>query len=87
MTLCTIYQENDKVVYGTFAEGNAHYFYSGFASTEEAKKTTFDSLLESKLGYCLAVNEHCGYDLMPTSIAILKEEVEVALIGEWSEIQ
>lgn len=87
MTLCTIYQENDKVVYGTFAEGNAHYFYSGFASTEEAKKAAFDSLLESKLGYALAVNDLCGYNLMLTSIITLKERVEVALIGKWSEIQ
>jgi hypothetical protein len=82
MKLYTFYNENNKVVYGTFVEGKTCFFFSGFNSAEEAKNATFEW--------------HFNYrksQLQPNSQGIsrptemLKEEIEMSLKGEWSEIE
>lgn len=81
MTLYTFYRENDQVVYGTFAEGKNQFFYSGFASAEEAKKVTFDLLVN------LVKQRKPNVQGVPAPITVIKAEVEMTLKGEWSEIQ
>lgn len=82
MTLYTFYQENDKVVYGTFAEGETQFFYSGFASTEEAKKATFDLLVKHKVE-----QRKPNPQGIPVPTTMIETEVRMFLKGEWSEIQ
>ena len=38
MILCTYYNQDDKVIYGTAVDGKSYFFFSGFESTEEAKE-------------------------------------------------
>lgn len=82
MNLYTFFRENDKVVYGTFAEGRTQFFYSGFASADEAKKATLDYHVEIKLAKC---KPNANGISIPRSF--IAEEVEITLRGEWSEIQ
>lgn len=82
MTLYTFYQENDQVVYGTFAEGKPQFFYSGFASAEEAKKATFDLLVKYRVE-----QRKPNAQGIPAPITMIETEVRMSLIGEWSEIQ
>lgn len=82
MTLYTFYQENDKVVYGTFAEGKTQFFYSGFTSAEEAKKATFDLLVKDKVE-----QRKPNVQGIPAPITMIETEVRMFLKGEWSEIQ
>lgn len=82
MTLYTFYQENDKVVYGTFAEDKIQFFYKGFDSAEEAKKTTFDA----HVAYKLAQNKPNAHGI-PMPVTMIETEVEMTLKGEWSKIQ
>lgn len=82
MTLYTFYQENDQVVYGTFAEGKTQFFYSGFASAEEAKKATFDIQMACKL----LRRKPNAYGMMPPA-SMYEAEINAVLSGEWSEIQ
>lgn len=82
MTLYTFYKENDKVVYGTFAENKTQFFYSGFASAEEAKKATFDA----HVAYKLSKNKPNAHGI-PAPVTMIEAEVEMSLKGEWSEIK
>lgn len=43
MKLYTFYQQDDKVVYGTSVNGQAYFFFKGFASAEEAKEAILSS--------------------------------------------
>lgn len=83
MKLYTIYKENDKVVYGTFADGKSQFFYAGFSSAEEAKETTFNFQLELELSKLPPVKE--GHIQRPMSM--IKTFVEMSLQGEWTEIE
>ena len=40
MKLYTFYNNEDKLVFGTFAEGKTQFFFSGFANAEAAKAAT-----------------------------------------------
>lgn len=40
MKLYTFYQQDEKVVYGSAVNGKSVFFFSGFASAEEAKAAT-----------------------------------------------
>ena len=83
MKLYTIYQEDEKVVYSTFAENKTHFFYSGFSSAEEAKEATFNLQLELELRKLPPVKEGCTQRPM----SMTKTMVEMFLRGEWSEIE
>lgn len=82
MTLYTFYQENDQVVYGTYAEGKTQFFYSGFASAEEAKKVTFDLLVKDE-----AEERKPNAKGIHEPITMIEARVRMFLKGEWSEIQ
>lgn len=82
MTLYTFYNNDNKVVYGTFAEGKTQFFYSGFASTEEAKKATFDLLVKYRVE-----QRKPNAQGIPAPTTMIETEVEMSLRGEWSEIQ
>lgn len=82
MTLYTFYQENDQVVYGTFAEGKTQFFYSGFTSVEEAKKATFDLLVK-----CRVDQRKPNAQGIPVPITMIETEIKMSLLGEWSEIK
>lgn len=83
MKLYTIYKDNDKVVYGTFAEGKTQFFYNGFSSAEEAKKATYDAQLEIELSKLPQPKE--GQIQRP--MGITKAYIEMSLRGEWIEIE
>ena len=38
MTLYTYYNQDGKVIYGTFVSDKSYFFFSGFESVEEAKE-------------------------------------------------
>lgn len=82
MTLYTIFNENNKQVFSTFAEGETHFFYRGFNSDEEAKNTTFNWSLNYQIK-----------QLKPNSkgitkpISLLKAEIKMTLNGKWSKIE
>lgn len=38
MKLYTLYQQNEKVVYGISVNGQAYFFFKGFESAEKAKE-------------------------------------------------
>jgi hypothetical protein len=82
MKLYTFYKESEKVVYGTFAEGQTRFFFSGFSSAEEAKKTTF----EWRYNYRLKQLKPNAQGICRPS-GMLKAEIEMSLSGEWSEIE
>lgn len=83
MKLYTFYKESDKVVYGTFAEGKTQFFYSGFESAEQAKKATYDALLEYELSKLPPAKEGC----IQRPRVMTEATVEMSLRGEWSEIE
>ena len=83
MKLYTFYKGNNKVVYGTFAEGKTQFFYKGFASADEAYKATFDLHLELELRKLPPVKEGC----IQRPLGMTKAIVEMSLRGEWSEIE
>ena len=83
MKLYTFYKENNKVVYGTSVEGKSQFFYSGFESAEQAKKATYDALLEYELSKLPPVKEGC----IQRPLGATKTIIEVSLRGEWSEIE
>lgn len=83
MKLYTIYKENDKVVYSTFAEGKSLFFYSGFSSAKEAKEATFNFQLELELRKLPPVKE--GRIQRPMSMT--KTIIETFLQGDWIEIE
>ena len=80
MKLYTFYCEDEKVVYGTAVNGKSFFFFSGFASAEEAKQATF----EWHYNYRLSQMKPQGIS-RPTGM--LKAEIEMVLSGEWSEIE
>lgn len=82
MKLYTFYREGEKVVYGTVANGKSVFFFSGFASAEEAKETTFDWHYNYQLSQLKPNPQGIS---RPTGL--LKAEIEMALSGEWSEIE
>ena len=82
MKLYTFYQESNKVVYGTSVNGKSVFFFSGFASAEEAKQTTFDWHYNYRLSQLKPNPQGIS---RPTGM--IKAEVEMVLQGEWSEIE
>lgn len=82
MNLYTFFKENNKVVYGTFAEGATHFLYSGFESAEEAKNATF----EWHFNYRKSQLEPNPQGITQ-STEMLKAEIEMTLKGKWSEIE
>lgn len=82
MKLYTFFKNNDKVVYGTAVNGKSVFFFSGFASAEEAKKATFDWHYQYKLSQLKPNSQGIS---RPTGM--LKAEIEMVLAGEWSEIE
>ena len=82
MTLYTFFKDDNKVVYGTFAEGATRFFYSGFESAEEAKNATF----EWHFNYRKSQLEPNPQGITrPTGV--LKAEIEMSLKGTWSKIE
>lgn len=76
MKLYTFYKSEDKVVYGTAVNGKSVFFFSGFASAEEAKAETKKAHLEYK-----------KQDRPKAPVGILEAEIDMVLSGEWSEIE
>ena len=76
MTLYTFFNDDDKLVLGTFAEGKTQFFFSGFASAEAAKAATkaLHINLKRKSSPCVP-------------IGLIECEVDMVLQGEWSEIE
>lgn len=77
MKLYTFFQNENQVVYATVTNGKTFFFYSGFATVEEAKKAT------------LALHVRLKKQQFPrTPTSLLECEVEMTLSnGEWSEIE
>lgn len=77
MKLYTFFaDDNNRVVYCTVANCKNYFFYSGFASAEEAKAAT------------LAMHVRLKKQQFPrTPESLLACEVEMVLQGEWSEIE
>jgi hypothetical protein len=82
MKLYTFYNDKEKLVFGTFAEGKTRFFFSGFASAEEAKKATFDWHYNYQLN---KLKPNAQGISRPSGM--LKAEIEMSLKGEWSEIE
>ena len=82
MKLYTFYQQDNKVVYGTAVNGKSVFFFSGFASAEEAKQATFDWHYNYRLSQMQPNPQGIS---RPTGM--LKAEIEMVLSGEWSEIE
>lgn len=82
MKLYTFYKENEKVVYGTTVDCKMCFFFSGFASAEEAKETTF----RWHYNHRLKQSKPNSQGICRPS-GMLKAEIEMSLSGEWSEIQ
>ena len=82
MKLYTFYQQDDKVVYSTAVNGKSIFFFSGFASAEEAKQTTFDWHYNYRLSQLKPNPQGIS---RPTGM--IKAEIEMVLSGEWSEIE
>ena len=76
MKLYTFYKSEDKVVYGAAVNGKSVFFFSGFASVEEAKAETKKVHLE-----------FMKQDRPKAPIGILECEIDMVLSGEWSEIE
>jgi hypothetical protein len=76
MTLYTFYNDGEKLVFGTFAEGETQFFYSGFASKEDAKAAT--------KGLHLALKRK---NKPNAPFGILECEVDMVLSGIWSKIE
>ena len=76
MKLYTFYKDENKVVYGAAVNGKSVFFFSGFASAEEAKAETKKVHLEFK-----------KQDRPKVPIGILECEIDMVLSGEWSEIE
>lgn len=77
MTLYTFLKDEDKVVYGTTTGGRIFFFYSGFASAEEAKET------------CIELHKSFqkqAHSIISDSLAeaIVRPEFDA---GKWSEIE
>lgn len=82
MKLYTFFKSEEKVVYGTVVNGKSKFFFSGFASVEEAKQATFKWHYNYRLSQ-MPVNK-MGIS-RPTGM--LKAEIEMVLAGDWSEIE
>lgn len=83
MKLYTFYQdETNRVVYGTSVNGKSVFFFSGFASAEEAKQVTFEWHYNYRLSQMKPNPQGIS---RPTGM--LKAEIEMVLSGEWSEIE
>lgn len=76
MKLYTFYNDEEKLVLGTFAEGKTQFFFSGFADAEAAKAATKELHINLKRKESPRV-----------PVGILECEVEMVLSGEWSEIE
>ena len=76
MKLYTFYNDDDKLVFGTFAEGKTQFFFSGFTNAEAAKAATKELHIALKRKASPRV-----------PLGILECEVEMVLSGEWSEIE
>lgn len=83
MKLYTIYKEDEKVVYSTFAEGETHFFYAGFSSAEEAKEATFNLQVELEMSKLPPVKEGC----IQRPMSMTKTIIKTFLQGEWTEIE
>lgn len=77
MTLYTFYKTDEKVVYGTTANGKVFYFYSGFESANEAKKA------------CIELHKKFHKEKHPNISNSLAEALTEPIFnsGEWSEIE
>lgn len=82
MRLYTIYNQDNKQVFSTFAEGKTQFFYRGFTSAEEAKNATF----EFHFNYELSKSKPNAQGISRPS-SMIKAWVETSLQGEWSEIE
>lgn len=82
MKLYTFYQEDEKVVYGTTANGKTFFFYKGFNSAEDAKQATFNWHYD----YRISQLKPNAQGICPPK-AMVKAEIEMTLSGEWSEIE
>lgn len=76
MKLYTFFKQEEKVVYGAAVNGKSVFFFSGFASAEEAKAETKKIHLEFK-----------KQDRPKAPIGMLECEIDMVLSGEWSEIE
>lgn len=76
MKLYTFYNDGEKLVFGTFAEGETQFFYKGFADKETAKADTKE--------LHIALKRRARPN---TPIGILECEVDMVLSGIWSEIE
>lgn len=77
MTLYTFYKTDEKVVYGTTANGKVFYFYSGFESANEAKKA------------CIELHKKFHKEKHKNISDSLAEALTEPFFnsGEWSEIE
>jgi hypothetical protein len=83
MKLYTFFNDYEgKVVYGTTVGGKAVFFFKGFASAEDAKQTTFEWHYNYRLSQLKPNSQGIS---RPTGM--IKEEIEMTLSGEWSEIE
>jgi septal ring-binding cell division protein DamX len=73
MKLYTFFKQDDKVVYGTTVNGKCFFFFSGFASAEEAKDACVELHASFQTG--------CSRAFAKLLVAPMFES------AEWSEIE
>ena len=81
MKLYKFFKDGEKVVYGGAMDGKCLFFFDGFESVEEAKSATFEALYNYKLSK-LTPNQQG----ITRPHSMIKAEVEMSLIGQWSKI-